>query len=216
MVVITIIFGNFLNISSGEVPYPVFTYVAILPWTLFSGSITAAFPSIIDNMALVTKIYFPREILPLSAIFSRLVDFAIAALVYLALMIYYQIPVYSTIIYLPILLIIQLILATGIGLLGAAMSVFLRDISFAIPLVMQIWMYATPIIYPISKVPETWLPIYLLNPMAGIIVAYRQILLHGETPNLAYLGISVVLSTLLCVIGFVYFKRLEMAMADIV
>jgi len=153
MVVISIIFGGFLRVPSEGVPYPIFTYVAILPWTFFSGAINAAVPSILTNMQLVTKIYFPREILPLSAIMSRIVDFVIASFVFIALMWWYEIPVHVTLIFVPVLVIIQIILAMGVGLMGAAVSVFLRDISFAIPLAMQLWMYATPVIYPISPTP---------------------------------------------------------------
>ena len=216
MVVITVIFGNFVRVPSEGIPYPVFAYVAILPWSLFSGSISAAVPSILRNMHLVTKIYFPREILPLSAILARLVDFIIASLVFVALMLWYRIPVHVTLLFVPLLLVIQILLALGISLLGAAISVFLRDISFAIPLGMQLWMYATPVIYPLSMVPERWCPLYFLNPMAGIIESYRQVVLHGQLPDFRYLGAAACGSLLLCAIAYTYFKRLEMAMADII
>lgn len=216
MVVISIIFGYFLQIPSGDIPYPIFSYVAILPWTLFSGSISSAVPSVIVNMELVNKIYFPREIIPLSAILSRMVDFAIASLVFVGLMLFYRIPLAPTILYVPLLLVIQITLAIGVGLLGSAISVFFRDISFAVPLGMQIWMYATPVIYSIASVPEEWRGLYLLNPMAGIIASYRQVILYGENPNISYLIISALVSVIICVFAYVYFKRLEMAMSDII
>lgn len=216
MVVISIIFGNFLRVPSGNVPYPVFAYAALLPWTLFSGSITAAVPSVLTNMQLVTKIYFPREILPLSAMLARLVDFAIASLVFVGLMLWYDIPVHTTLVYVPLLLLIQMILAAGVGLLGAAISVFLRDISFAIPMVMQIWMYISPVIYPLDQVPERWRTLYMLNPMAGIIDSYRRVILHGELPDLTLLAVSAATSLVLFAASYVYFKRLEMAMSDII
>jgi len=216
MVVISIIFGNFVRVPSEGVPYPVFAYAAILPWSLFSGSISTAVPSVLRNMHLVTKIYFPREILPLSAILARLVDFAIASLVFVGLMLWYHMPVHVTLLFVPLLLAIQIILALTISLLGAAISVFLRDISFAIPLAMQLWMYATPVVYPLSMVPEHWRPLYLLNPMAGIIESYRRVVLQGHLPDFQYLGVAMCLSLLLCVIAYAYFKRLEMAMADII
>lgn len=216
MVVITIIFGNFLKVPSDGVPYPVFAYAALLPWTLFAGSISAAVPSILSNMELVTKIYFPREILPLSAILARLVDFLIASLVFVFLLIYFNIPVSFTIIFVPVLLIIQCLLAIGVGLLGAAVSVFLRDISFALPLVMQLWFYATPVIYPISQVPEEWRMLYSLNPMVGVIEGYRAVILEGTWPDFILLGWSTVFALILVFLAYLYFKRLEMAMSDII
>ena len=216
MIVITIIFGNFLRVPSGDAPYPVFAYAALLPWTLFSGSITAAVPSILNNMSLVKKIYFPREILPLSAVLARLVDFVIATTVFIGLLIWYEIPLHATVVYVPFLLLIQILLAAGVSLLGAAVTVFVRDISFAIPLAMQIWMYATPVIYPLSEVPERWRTLYMLNPMAGIIDSYRRVVLNGEMPDLTLLGVSALLSLLLFAVSYLYFKRLEMAMSDII
>lgn len=216
MIIITVIFGNFMRVPSQGVPYPVFAYAAILPWSLFSDSISAAVPSIRRNMHLVTKIYFPREILPLSAILARLVDFAIASLIFLGLMLWYRIPLHATLIFVPLLLAIQVVLALGVSLLGAAISVFLRDISFAIPLGMQLWMYATPVIYPLSMVPDRWRSLYFLNPMAGIIESYRQVVLHGQSPDFRYLSVAACGSLLLCAIAYAYFKRLEMAMADII
>lgn len=147
---------------------------------------------------------------------ARLVDFAIASLVFVGLIIWYKIPIYPTLLYVPLLLVIQMILAVGVGLLGAAISVYLRDVSFAVPLAMQIWMYLTPVIYPLSEVPENLRTLYLLNPMAGIINSYRQVVLKGEQPDLGVLGISAVLSFVFCCISYLYFKRLEMAMADII
>lgn len=216
IVVISIIFGSVLRVPSGDIPYPLFAYAAILPWNLFAHSITASVPSIFQNMDLVNKIYFPREFLPLSSILARLIDFAIASLIYVALMLFYRMPIYPTLIYVPLILLVQIVLAVGIGLLGSAVSVFVRDISLAIPLGMQIWMYATPVVYPLSMVPEKWRGLYLLNPMAGIIHSYRSVMLEGKPPDLAYLGLSAALSVLLCVLAFIYFKRIEMAMSDIV
>ncbi len=216
MVVISIIFGGFLRVSSGDVPYPVFAYAAILPWTFFSGSINSAVPSILQNMQLVTKIYFPREILPLSAVLSRLVDFAVASIVFIGLLWWYKIPLHVTILYVPFLLGIQIILAAAIGLLGSAISVFLRDISFAVPLAMQLWMYASPVIYPIDQVPERWRWLYMLNPMASIIDSYRRVILHGQMPDFGALSIALVTAVLLFVVAYWYFKRLEMAMSDII
>lgn len=216
ILVIAVIFGGVLRVPTAGIPYPIFAFAAILPWNLFSGSIAASVPSIIANMDLVNKIYFPREYLPLSAILARLVDFGIASIIFVALMLYYQIPIYATLVYVPLLILIQMLLAVGIGLLGSAVSVFVRDISFAIPLLMQIWMYASPVVYPIDLVPERWRTLYLLNPMAGIIHSYRQVMLEGKPPDLAYLGFSILFSVILCVFAYIFFKRIEMAMSDII
>jgi lipopolysaccharide transport system permease protein len=216
LVVISVIFGNFLRVPSENAAYPVFAYVAILPWTFFSGAINAAVPSILQNMQLVTKIYFPREILPLSAIISRLLDFGIASIIFIGLMLWYQVPLRVTLLYVPLLILILITLAMGVSLLGSAVSVYLRDISFAVPLVMQLWMYASPVIYPLSQVPENWQSIYLLNPMAGIIDSFRRVILNGNAPDPTVLGSAALVSLLLCIISYVYFKRLEMSMSDII
>lgn len=216
IVVIAIIFGSILRVPTNGIPYPIFAFAAMLPWNFFSASLTASVPSIFANMELVNKIYFPREFIPLSAILARLIDFLIASIIYVALMIYYQIPLYPTLIYVPLLLIIQIMLSIGLGLLGSSISVFVRDISFAVPLLMQIWMYASPVIYPLTLVPERWRPLYLLNPMAGIIHSYRMVMLEGLPPDLNYLGFSALFSIILCVLAYVYFKRIEMAMSDII
>ncbi len=215
MLILTIVFGRFIQVPSEGLPYPVFIYTALLPWTLFATSIGSAIPSIVGNMQLVTKIYFPREILPLSAILTRIVDFFIASIVLVVLMIWHGISWHSTFFYVPVLLLIQTSLALGISLLGASVSVFIRDISFALPLAMQLWMYASPVIYPISAVPERWRSLYMLNPMAGIIDSYRRVMLWGKPPDLAYLGAAAAVAIALCLISYVYFKKLEMSMSDV-
>lgn len=216
LVVISVVFGSFVHVPSDGVPYPIFSYTALLPWALFANSVSSAVPSILNNMHLVTKIYFPREILPLSAILARLVDFAIASIVFVGLMVWYRMPVHVTLVYVPLLLVIQIVLALGVGLMGAAISVFLRDISFAIPLGLQLWMYATPVIYPLSMVPDQWRAIYQINPMVGIIDSYRRVLLLGQPPDLGLLGFSTLVSVLLCILAYAYFKKLEIAMSDVI
>jgi lipopolysaccharide transport system permease protein len=216
MIVISIIFGRFLRVPTGDIPYPVFLYVAMLPWTLFAGSVAAAIPSLLTHMDLVTKTYFPREILPLSLIIARLADFALAAIILVGLFVWYRVEITSTIVWVPLLLILQIVLSIGLGLAGAAISVFVRDISFAVPLVMQLWMYATPVIYPVDMVPEPLRVLYWLNPMAGIIDGYRRTVLEGLAPRGGPLIISATICVLMGIIGYVIFKRLEMAMADVI
>ena len=216
MAVISTIFGGLLRVPSDGVPYPVFAFAALAPWTMFSQSITAAVPSLRGNMDLVTKVYFPREILPISAILARLIDFGAAFLVFLGMLLWYGMPAQGTMILLPLLLLIQITLAAGLSLWGAAVGVFVRDVSFAVPLGLQIWMYMSPVIYPLSMVPPKWRPIYLLNPMAGIIDAYRNVMLAGVWPNWTSLAYAAAASLLLFVTAYIYFKRVEMAMSDII
>jgi lipopolysaccharide transport system permease protein len=215
-VVFTIVFSYFARIPTGDIPYPVFAYTALLPWTLFSTAITFAVPSLVVNMALVTKIYFPKEILPLASIGAAILDFLIGMIVYIFLLIFYQQPIYLTILWLPVVLFAQISLMVGVSLIAASINVFYRDIRFVIPLVLQIWLYASPVIYPSSMVPERFRWLFMLNPMVGIIEGYRSITLFNEPPvNIEFL-ISLLLSLLIAIFGYVIFKKSEPEFADII
>jgi lipopolysaccharide transport system permease protein len=214
--VFTVIFTRFIPVDTGGVPYIVFSYVAMVPWTLFSTSLADMTDSLVGNMGLITKINFPREILPIAALFARLVDFAIAGSLLLLLMLAYQMPLYVA--GLPVLaaiLAVQLCLALGLGLAGAAMNVFFRDVKHLLALGLQVWLYATPIIYPVSAVPESLRTLYFLNPMAGVVESYRAVLLRGELPG-PYLLISAAVSLIVLVAGYWFFRRIEYQFADVV
>jgi lipopolysaccharide transport system permease protein len=214
--IFTIIFTRFVPIDTGGIPYVVFSYSAMVPWMLFSTSITDMVDSLVVNMNLIGKIYFPREVLPLAALLARLLDFIIAESILIVLMIYYQMPVFITgWLLLPFILFIQLVLALGIGFLGAALNVFYRDMRHLFVLVLQLWLYASPIIYPVTAVPERFQTLYFLNPMAGIIEAYRAVLLYEQMPG-TYLGLSAIISLLILVIGYLFFKRVEPKFADVI
>jgi lipopolysaccharide transport system permease protein len=214
--IFTIIFTRFVPIDTGGIPYVVFSYSAMVPWLLFSTSITDMVDSLVGNMNLISKIYFPREVLPLAALFARLLDFIIAESILIVLMIYYQMPVFITgWLLLPFILLIQLVLALGIGFLGAALNVFYRDMRHLFVLVLQLWLYASPIIYPVTAVPERFQTLYFLNPMAGIIEAYRAVLLYEQMPG-PYLGLSAIISLLILAIGYLFFKRVEPKFADVI
>ena len=214
--IFTIIFTRFVPIETGGIPYVVFSYSAMVPWMLFSASITDMVDSLVGNMNLISKIYFPREVLPLAALFARLLDFIIAESILILLMIYYQMPVFiAGWLLLPFILFIQLVLALGIGFLGAALNVFYRDMRHLFVLVLQLWLYASPIIYPVTAVPERFQTLYFLNPMAGIIEAYRAVLLYEQMPG-AYLGLSAIISLFTLVIGYLFFKRVEPKFADVI
>ncbi len=216
MLVYTVVFAFFVRIPSDGIPYPIFAYAALLPWTFLASSITFGAPSLINNANLVTKVYFPREILPLASVAASGVDFLVASALFVVLLIFYAAPVGATLIWLPVLLSAQIILTIAVVLVAAAVNVFYRDVRFVIPLATQLWFYATPVIYPVTVVPERIRVLYMLNPMAGIIDAYREVLLHGRSPNLAYLGLAMVSSVCLCWAAFRFFKRVEMSFADVI
>jgi lipopolysaccharide transport system permease protein len=216
VIVFGVIFTFFIPVNTGGTPYLIFSYVAMVPWILFSSSITDMVDSLVNNMNLVTKIYFPREILPLSLLLARLFDFLIAFAIVVILIIYYHMPVFLVgWLLLPLIIFIQLVLALGIGLIGSALNVFYRDMKHIFALTIQIWFYATPIIYPITSVPERLRPLYFLNPMAGIIEAYRAIILYQRVPGYYFL-ISIGMAVILFWIGYWFFKRVEFQFADVV
>jgi lipopolysaccharide transport system permease protein len=213
--VFSIIFTMFVPVDTQGVPYIIFSYVAMVPWTLFTSSVTGMVDSLVGNMNLVSKIYFPREVLPLSVLLARLFDIVIASGLVALLMLYFRIPVFWGWLFLPIILLSQLTLALGLGLVGSALNVFYRDVTPIFALGLQIWLYASPIIYPVTVIPEWLRPIYFLNPMAGILEAYRAVLLYQQLPS-SYLGLSIVMSTIILLFGYWFFKRVEFQFADVV
>ena len=216
MVVYSVIFSVFIKVPTDGIPYPIFAYTALLPWGLFSNSLSFAIPSLVNNMNLVSKIHFPREILPLSAILVGLVDFLIASSIFVFMLLIYRISIGPAILLVPLVLTIQVILIFGISLLASAINVFYRDVRFVIPLALQIWMYLSPIIYPSNLVPERLRPIYFLNPMAVLIDTYRRTILLNQMPNWPYLGLAALLSSLLTIFAYRYFKRAEREFADLI
>jgi lipopolysaccharide transport system permease protein len=216
MIIFSAVFSVFLKVPTDGIPYPVFAYTAILPWTFFANALSFAIPSLVSNMNLVSKIYFPREIFPLSSILVCLIDFGVASIIFVLMLLFYRVPVGLTILYVPLILIVQIILTFGISLLGSAVIVFYRDVRFVIPLALQIWMYVSPVIYPANMVPPKFRSIYFLNPMAVLIDTYRRIILFNQTPDWRYLGLTSLLSVLLMVGAYRYFKRAEREFADLI
>ncbi len=214
--IFTIVFTRFVPVNTGDVPYVVFSYAAVVPWTFLAMSLTDMSMSLVQNMNLVTKIYFPREVLPVASVLARFLDFGISATLLAALIAFYRLPLSPVALaFLPLILAIQLALILGVGLASAALNVFYRDVDPLLRLGIQIWFYASPIIYPISMVPEDLRSLYFLNPMAGIIVGYRDVLLNGTPPG-TYLLPAVVISTITLIVGYWFFKRVEPELADIV
>jgi len=214
--IFSIIFTYFIPVKTGGIPYVVFSYIALVPWNFFSTSIIDMVDSLVSNIHLVSKIFFPREILTISYLLARFLDFLIASCLLLILMVYYQIP--SNILgwlFVPLILLIQIALSLGLGLAGAALNVFYRDIRHLFVLILQIWFYATPIIYPVSAVPPQFRIFYSLNPMAGVIESYRAIFLYQKLPDISLL-LSAGISLLVLSFGYWFFKRVEFQFADVV
>lgn len=215
-VIFSIIFTRFVPIDTSGVPYIVFSYAALVPWMLFAGSIGDMVDSLVFNMNLISKIYFPREVLPVAASMARLLDFAIAFAILIFLMLLYRLPVFTVAwLYLPLILLVQLIFTLGVGFAGAALNVFYRDMRHLFALALQLWMYASPIIYPVSVVPEQYRPLYFLNPMAGIIAAYRDVLLQQQAPGWYFLQATII-AVVVFIAGYWFFRRVEPRFADVV
>jgi lipopolysaccharide transport system permease protein len=216
VLIFTIIFTVIVPVNTGDIPYPVFAYVAIVPWTLLASSVTDMSQTLVANMNLVTKIYFPREVLPIAAMLARLLDFGVAASLLFILMLIYQVPFFlPSLFFLPIILVVQIFLILGLGLASSAANVFFRDVQSLLALGLQIWFYLSPIIYPISMVPEHLHFLYFLNPMAGLLESYRDVLLNQQAPG-PYLISSALISVFIFIIGYWFFKRVEFQFADIV
>lgn len=215
MVVFTILFNRMLGIGSGsEIPYPVFTYVALLPWTYFSSVIGRGSVSLVNNRNMISKIYFPRLIVPLASAIAGLLDFIIGFGILLGLIVYYGIQPAGNLLFLPLALLIVVIISTGFVLWLSALNVQYRDVQYVAPFLVQILMYATPIIYPISRIPEGWLWVYSLNPMVCATQIFRWVLLGDSLSGVNIWSVMVAL--ILFVTGFLYFRKTERIFADVV
>ncbi len=217
MVVFTVFLSWFARMQSDGIPYPLFSYSALLPWTFFATSLSYAIPSLLANSHIITKIYFPREIVPLASVLAAFLDFLIASSIFVGLLALYRVAPTWNMLYVVPLLAIQLAFTIGVCLLLAAFTVLYRDVRHVLPLAIQVWMFVTPILYPASIVPARWRACYFtLNPMAVIIDGYRRAVIQGLPPELKYLALAAVVSGLLVWGGYKYFKHLEREFADIV
>ena len=216
MVVFNFLFGNMANIPTGEIPRTIFTFSALLPWNLFAKSLSDASRSLVSSRGMITKVYFPRLVIPLASILSGLVDFLIAFVILVGMMIYYQVAVPATIWLLPLVVLFALILALGVGLWFSAWNLHYRDVSYFIPFLTQFWMLATPIAYPLNQIPEQWRNLYMINPMVGVVESFRWALLGGDPVPVQALVMTGVLSVLILVSGLYYFRRMERTFADMV
>lgn len=216
MLVFSLFFGRLAHIPSQGLPYPIFYYSALLPWMYFAGALQNATNTIVENQRVITKVYFPRLALPLSAVLSGLVDFGISFLMYMAIAIYYRIHPSAAMLWFPLFLLLAVLTALGVGLWLSALNAIYRDVRYVLPFLVQFWMFASPVAYPSSLVSEKWRSLYGLNPMAGVIEGFRWSLTgQGEPPSrLIFVSAGVVL--LLLVSGLAYFQKMETTVADVV
>jgi len=215
MIIFTIFFGGLAKIPSNGIPYPLFVLAALLPWTLFSDGLTRSTTSMVTNSNIMTKVYFPRMVVPLASIISPLVDFSVSFLILIAMMVYYGYAPTINIVFLPIFLLLALATSFGVGLWLSALNVKYRDFQYTVPFIIQIGMYASPVVYASSLIPVSWRVLYGINPMAGVIDSFRWALLGSGTPN-AMVLVSVGMVFLILVSGMFYFRRMEQYYADIV
>ena len=216
MAIFTVIFGILLNTPSEDIPYPLFSLTALLPWQLFATALQRSSVSLVGNANLITKVYFPRLAIPLSSVFAALVDFGVSFVVLLGVMAYYRFWPGLNMLWLAPMILLALLTALSVGLWLSALNVQYRDVQHMVPFIIQVWMYASPIVYPIETIPEgIWRWLYSLNPMTGVIQGFRWVLLGTDPPDLTLL-ISGVVVLVLLFSGLFYFRRMEKTFADIV
>ncbi|MBN1451220.1 MAG: ABC transporter permease [Anaerolineales bacterium] len=216
MIVFSIVFGQLAGLPSDGIPYPIFTYTALLPWQLFAFSLTQSSNSLISNQNLITKVYFPRLIIPISSMLAGVVDFAIAFIVLLGMMAYYKVVPTLAILYLPLFILLALASALAVGIWLSALSVEYRDVRYVVPFLTQFWMYATPIAYSSTLIPDSWRWLYSLNPMVGVVESFRWALLGTGRSVGPMIWASTGMVLILLLGGLIYFRRLEDSFADVI
>jgi lipopolysaccharide transport system permease protein len=217
MIVLTIVFDKFARIPSDGVPYPVFSLAAVVPWTYFSTALTGASESLGGNGSMITKIYFPRLALPIASVLAPLVDLAIGFVILLLVLLWFGLtPAFWSILVLPLVMMIMILTATGVGCFVAAIDVQYRDASRLVPFLLQLWMYASPVVYPMSMVPEKYRAVYRLNPMADALETFRSVLLGTTAADWSALAKAISASALICAAGMLYFRNRERIFADVV
>ncbi len=220
VVIFSLIFGLLLQVPSGEVPYPLFAYAALVPWTFFAGALTRSSTSLVLSANLITKVYFPRLIVPTSAVMAGLVDLGVAFLVYILLMVFYGFTPSPAIIFLPLFVLLATVTALAFGLWLSALNVRYRDINYIVPFMVQIWMYMTPVIYGIELIPERYRFLFALNPMTAVVEGFRWALLGSGVPVFQtsgwLYGLSLIVLAVVFISGLIYFRTTERTFADIV
>ena len=216
MLVFSLFFGRLAKVPSDGIPYPVFAFCALIPWQLFANALTESSNSLVGNQNLITKVYFPRLVIPIAAVLSGLVDFAIAFGILIGMMLYFGIVPGWSILVLPGFILLAVLTALAVGLWLSALNVQYRDVRYTMSFLVQFWLFATPVAYPSSLVPESWRAFYGINPMAGVVEGFRWALLGKTSPPGAMLWVSVFVVAILLIGGLFYFRRMEQQFADIV
>jgi lipopolysaccharide transport system permease protein len=216
MLVFSLFFGRLGHMPSDGVPYPVFTLAALVPWSFFSNGLTQSSNSLVGSANLITKVYFPRLIVPVATVLSGVIDFVLAFLCLVAMMAYYRMAPAATVVWLPLFLLLALIASLGTGLWLSAMNVQFRDVRYTVPFLTQFWLLATPIAYPSSLLHQPWRTIYGINPMVGAVEGFRWAIFGNSAPPVTAIAVSFVSALLILVSGALYFRRMERTFADIV
>ena len=216
MVVFILFFGKLAKVPSDDIPYPIFNYAALVPWQFFANGLSQSSTSLVASANLIKKVYFPRLVVPVSSVISGAVDFVLAFVVLLGMMLYFDIAPTWNVIWLPLLLLLALVTSLGVGLWLTAMNVQFRDVRYAVPFLVQAWMFATPIAYPSSLLDEPWRTLYGINPMAGVVEGFRWALLGTQTPPGPIILVSALVAVGLLISGAFYFRRMEKTFADVV
>jgi lipopolysaccharide transport system permease protein len=216
MAVFSLFLGEFLKVNTGDIPYPVFVFAALVPWTLFSQSLTSSSLSLVANAGLLGKIYFPRLLLPVSAVGSYMIDFLISSLLLVGMILIYGLTPSPAILIIPFLALLVVFAALGIGILLSAVNVKYRDVQSGIPLLVQLWLFASPIAYPVTLVPEAYRDVYAINPMVSILQLFRWAVLDTAPPSLGMVAVSIGTMALLFAAGLAYFRRTERTFADVI
>lgn len=214
MLIFTAVFSVFARMPSEGLPYALFVYAGVLPWTFFSSAVMTATGSLVGHAYLVTKVAFPREMLPLSYVAAALFDLVVASVILMAMMLYYDISLTGNLLWVPLLVLVLAVLALATSLVLAALQVAFRDVGLAVPLLLQAGMFASPVIYPLSAVPERFRDLYLLNPLAGVIDGFRRATVLEAAPDLGLVGLSAVAGIMLLALSYAYFKRVDATVAD--
>jgi lipopolysaccharide transport system permease protein len=217
MLLYTILFSYMAKVDSDNMPYPVFAFGGLLPWLCFQTALTGGINALVTHAGLITKVYFPREILPLTYVIASLFDFAVASTILAGMMVYYHVPIRVTAFYAIPIMVLLALFVTSVSLVMSILQVRFRDIGVAIPLLLQIWMFATPVVYSFTSIrslPSVLRTLYMLNPLVGIIENFRRTVVLGLNPEPISLSISVVVSLILFPLGYVYFKHVECTVAD--
>jgi lipopolysaccharide transport system permease protein len=216
MLLFSLFFGRLAKLPSDGIPYPIFCYAALVPWTFFANGLGQSANSLVGSANLIKKVYFTRLAIPLATVLSEVVDFTLAFGVLLGMMVYYRIPPTANILWLPLFVLLAVITALGVGLWLSALNVMFRDVRYVVPFLIQFWLFATPIAYPSSLLPEPWQIVYGLNPMAGVVEGFRWTLLSTNAAPGPIIAVSSLAALLILITGAFYFQRMEKSFADVV